>query len=86
MPPGKIEWKTKASGIATYLACLAGLAWLADSSTDFVHTLPDWLEAPAYALVPAVAALLAGYVAKHKPDALSASAVQALRYRVRGDH
>jgi hypothetical protein len=81
---GKMEWKTKVAGIASYLAGVALLGWLAESATDFVEAWPDWLESAGYAAIPAVTALVAGYVARHKPDALSGSAVLALRQRVRG--
>lgn len=88
VPPGSraIEWKTQASAIATFLVASAGLAWIGTESSDFVHGLPDWLEVPAYGAIAALASLLAGYVARHKPEALSSSAIAALRYRVRGDH
>lgn len=81
-----IEQKTKAQALATFILATAALAWIGESSSDFIHGLPDWLEAPAYAAILAVGGLLTGYVAKHRPDALSESAVQALRERVRGKY
>lgn len=79
-----IERKTKLAGIASYIAGVALLGWLAADATDFVKAWPDWLESAGYAAIPAVTGLVAGYVARHKPDALSGSAVLALRERVRG--
>lgn len=73
-----VEAKTKAAGFASYAAALVMLTWLGTQSTDFVHALPDWLEAPAYALVPALSALLAGYVKSHAPGKMSGSAVRAV--------
>ena len=76
-----IEWKTKAQSIATFVVATAGLSWLATNSTDLVHALPDWAEVPAYAAVAALTGLLTGYVVKHRPDAMSASAIAALMRR-----
>lgn len=74
----KTELKTKAASFASYAAALVMLTWLGTQSTDFVHGLPDWLEAPAYALVPALSAWLAGYVKSHAPGRMSGSAVRAV--------
>lgn len=80
------ERKTRLQAVATFVLATAALSWIGTDSSDFVKGLPDWLEAPAYAALLALAGFLTGYVTKHRPDALSASAVAALRYRVRGDH
>lgn len=85
VPESRLERKTKWSAVATFIVASAGLAWIGTESTDFVHGLPDWLEVPAYAGITALASLLTGYVTKHRPDALSASATSALRQRVRGN-
>jgi ABC-type transporter Mla maintaining outer membrane lipid asymmetry permease subunit MlaE len=75
-----IEWKTKMQSLAVFLIATAGLSWLATESTDFIATLPDWLEAPAYALALALTGLLTGYVTKHRPQAMSDSAREAVRH------
>lgn len=80
------ERKTKIQSVATFVLATAALSWIGTESSDFAHGLPDWLEAPAYAAVLALAGYLTGYVTKHRPESLSSSAVAAFRYRVRGDH
>lgn len=75
----KAEWKTKAQAYATFILATAGLAWIGTESSDFVHALPDWLEVPAYAALTALAGLLTGYLAKHRPETMSRSALIALR-------
>lgn len=79
MTPRKIEWKTKVQAWATFILATAGLSWIGTESSDYVHALPDALEVPAYAALAALAGLLAGYVAKHKPGQMSESALTALR-------
>ena len=81
---GKIEWKTRVQALVTFVVASAGLAWIGTESTDFIRALPDWLEVPAYSAATALAGMLAGYVAKHRPSMLSESATLALRERVRG--
>ena len=78
----KPETKVKLASLATYIASTAGLALLGIYATDYSDSLPDWLEAVLYPLVPALAALLTGYQAKNKPADLSDSTLDAARSRL----
>lgn len=75
---GKTEWKVKASALGAYLAALAGSIFLSTTATDYVHALPDWAENIVYPALVAGVGLLAGRVAKTKPDYLSPSTISAV--------
>jgi hypothetical protein len=87
LPPSasRTEWKVRAAALATYLVSLAGVTLLDTTVTDYVHSLPDWLESVVYPMVPALGALLAGRAARTKPDYLSPSTVTAVQEWLR-DH
>ncbi len=64
-----VETKVKASTVGTYLAGVAALAvvnaLVADAS--LISGLPDVVEVLVAPVFPALAALVAGYVARHTP-------------------
>jgi hypothetical protein len=66
----KIEPKVKWATIGSYLAGFLGLfiTNLATGSDNELisATIPDWLEAILYPLLPALVALLSSYHAKHQ--------------------
>lgn len=67
-----VETKVKWAATAAFLA-LSALLYVLDlvmTTPVLISPLPDWLEPPAVGMLPAVAALLAGYLAKHtaRPD------------------
>jgi len=65
-PP--IERKVKAATIAVYIATSALLGILNGvTDANLVAGLPDWLEVFVAPLLPAAAAWIAGYRAKHTP-------------------
>jgi hypothetical protein len=76
---GKTEVKVKAATIGAYLASTAGLVFLANTATDFVESLPDWLETIVYPVIPAAITFLAGYQAKSKAGSLARSTIDAAR-------
>jgi hypothetical protein len=66
----KVEWKVKAATLATYVSGVVGLA-IVNAATDdnnklLTDALPDWLEPFVLPVVPAVAAFIAGYSARHQ--------------------
>lgn len=64
-----VETKVKAATLATYLVSVAGLAIVNTVAGDasLLGPLPDLLEALIVPLLPAAAAFLAGYQARHTP-------------------
>lgn len=76
---GKIELKVKAATWATFLLALAGTTLLSTTATDYVPALPDWLEAPAYALLLSAGTLLGGYLKRSRPENLSDSTISAVQ-------
>ena len=65
---GPVESKVKASAAWSYLLALAGLAVVNGvSDTTLLTDLPDTLEIFVAPLVPAAAAGIAGYLARHTP-------------------
>lgn len=64
-----VEAKVKASTAGSYLASVAGLSVLdaVAGMPRLVGFLPDMLEPLVLALVPAAAAFLSGYQARHTP-------------------
>jgi len=75
----KTEIKVRVAALATFAATLAGTVLLQTSATDWVRDLPDWLQAPAAALILAGITWLSGRQAKNKPDYLSPSTIEAAR-------
>lgn len=70
-PAPKVETKVKAAVAWSYLAALAGLAVVNGvTDTTLITDLPDTIELFVAPLVPAAAAGLAGFIAKHsrRPD------------------
>lgn len=67
--PAPIEAKVKAATAATYLASAAALVVvnLVTSDASLLGPLPDALEPFVVSLLPAAAAFLAGYKARHTP-------------------
>jgi len=67
--PAPVERKVKASTLGTYLAGVAALAvvnvFVGDAS--LISGLPDAVEVLVAPVIPALAALIAGYNAKHTP-------------------
>jgi hypothetical protein len=59
------EAKVKASALGTFLIALVGTSWLGTTATDYVHALPDALEAPAYSLIAAGVSFLFGWSKKN---------------------
>ncbi len=76
---GEVELKVKAATYATFALSLAASTFLATTATDYVHALPDWLEAPGYPLILSAGTWMAGYMKRTKPDNLSASTVTAVQ-------
>lgn len=81
---GKTEWKVKAATYGTFFATLAGSVALSTTVTDYVESLPDWLENIIYPSVVAVTAWLSGRAARTRPDELSPSTVEAVERWLRG--
>lgn len=75
---GPVESKTTAASYAAYAGAFVLFAILTSTATD-LSFLPDWLETIVYPLVPALVALLGGYMKNHKPGQLSDSALRAAR-------
>ncbi len=73
----KTELKVKAATWATYFTSLAASVFLATTATDYVHALPDWLEAPVYPLLLAAGTWVAGYRTRSRPGNLSESTLTA---------
>lgn len=66
----KVEKKVTLASLATYVVGVVGLA-LVNAATDdsnklVVGSLPDWIEPFVLPVLPAVAAFVAGYSAKHQ--------------------
>lgn len=67
----KVETKVKAAAAWSYLAALAGLAVVNGvTDTTLITDLPDTLEVFVAPLLPAAAAGIAGFIARHtaRPD------------------
>jgi hypothetical protein len=80
---GAVERKTAASAVGSYLfgvGLLAVINWV--TRTNLLGSLPDVAEVFLDPIIPAVGALVLGYVTKHVPGALSASALAAARARL----
>ncbi len=75
----KTELKVKAAATATYLLGVAAASFLAGTATDFVHTLPDWLESIAYPAVLAAGTWVAGRTTSSSKDALAPSTIEAAK-------
>jgi hypothetical protein len=75
--PGKVETKTKAGAVVSYVGAFLLFAWLTNTTTD-LSFLPDWLETALYPLVPALASFAGSYLKNHRPGRLSLSARRAL--------
>ena len=77
------ERKTTMATVGAYLlgvGFLAVLNW--STKTNLLGSLPDAAEVFLDPIVPAVGALLLGYITKHTPAALSQSALAAARSRL----
>lgn len=74
--PGKVESKTKAGALVSYLGAFVLFAILTSTVTD-LSFLPDWLETIVYPAVPSAAAFLGSYLKAHRPGAMSLSAKRA---------
>jgi hypothetical protein len=72
-----VELKVKAAAWAALLLTLAGESLLAGTVTDFVPSLPDWVEVPAYSLITAATVFLAGFRTRNVTGRLSPSTVEA---------
>lgn len=78
------ERKTAAAAVGAYLAgvgFLAVLNWA--TKTNLLGNLPDVAEVFLDPIIPSIAALVLGYVTKHTPNALSPSAISAVRSIIR---
>jgi hypothetical protein len=64
-----VERKVKWSAAAAYVTSAAGVAvlQLVQADESLVAPLPDLVEAPLLALVPALLTFAAGYRARHTP-------------------
>lgn len=72
------EAKVKAAALGSFVATLALTSWLGTTATDYAASLPDWLEAPALALIASAITFLAGYGKKSNPDAVAPSTRDAV--------
>lgn len=81
---GPTERKTKLASLATFAVSFVGLSLLSGLSTDLVESLPDWLETSVYSAIVAGTTFLTGFYTKHKPAALSQSALDAARRHLNG--
>lgn len=77
------EAKVKASALASFVITLIGTSWLGAISTDYVPSLPDVLEAPAYALIAAGVTFLAGYGKRNAEGKISPSTYAAVEAYLR---
>ena len=67
-PAPKVESKVKSAAAWSYLAALGGLAVVNGvTDTTLITDLPDAVEVFVAPLVPALAAGIAGFLAKHTP-------------------
>lgn len=73
----RTEIKVKAASYATFAVALVALTFLGTTATDYVHSLPDWLEVPAYSLLGTAVTWASGYYTRNKPEALSESTIRA---------
>jgi VIT1/CCC1 family predicted Fe2+/Mn2+ transporter len=64
-----VEAKVKSAAVATYLVSVAALAIVnaVTSDASLLGPLPDWAEALVVPVLPAAAAFLAGWNARHTP-------------------
>jgi hypothetical protein len=73
------ELKTKAAALASLVVVLVGQGLLAGTVTDFVPSLPDWLEVGAYGLIASGVTWLGGYFRSNVAGKLSESTIKAVQ-------
>jgi hypothetical protein len=72
-----VELKVKSAAWAALLVTLAGETILGTTVTDFVPSLPDWLEVPAYSLITSGVVFLAAFRRKNVAGKLAPSTIEA---------
>lgn len=83
MPKANVtELKVKGAALAALLVSLAGTSFLAVTATDYVHALPDLLEAPAYSLIASGLVWLTGFRTRNVAGKLAPSTVAAVEREV----
>lgn len=76
-----VEIKTKAATLAAFVISGAMLGWLAQEGPLFIGALPDWAEVPIGGAVASLVVWLTAFNTRHRPDAMSPSAVSAVMRR-----
>jgi len=77
------ELKVKAAAIAALVVSLTGTTLLGSTVTDYVPSLPDLLEAPAYSLIASGVVWLAGFRTRNVAGKLAPSTEAAIEAEVR---
>lgn len=76
----KTELKTTAATLAAFLGSFILLTLISNLDSDLLFKpLPDWAEVPILSGAHGLITWLWAYNTKHKPDAVSVSAVDAVR-------
>ncbi len=77
------EAKVKSAAFAVLIVAVIGQGVLAGTVTDYVPSLPDVLEVPAYSLIASAVAWVAGFVKRNVSGKLAPSTIEAVEVELR---
>lgn len=79
----KTEWKVKIASLGSFVGALAGAVILDEWAPSVLAGLPDSMRLVAGAILAGVSSWLSGYLAKSRPESVSASTIEAVREHLR---